>query len=161
MRTAIVSTALLVALAGTGIVGPAAEEPKMPEVMELEDVSFPHQMHLDDFGIECRECHHETDAAKLESPHQEYFADFWINCQICHHESRTPRTSQRCSHCHHDTPFDIADETRSAKVVIHQKCWSCHEVGAGAEASATCATCHSSRPPAKKSDGGNAATNSP
>jgi len=161
MRTAIVGAAALVAIAGLGIAGLAAEENAMPEVMELEDVSFPHQMHFDDFGIECRECHHETDAAKLESPHEEYFEDFWIDCQTCHHESRAPREPQRCSHCHHDSPFNIADETRSSKVVIHQSCWSCHEVGKGAEASTTCGVCHAKRRPAKKNTNQDTATDSP
>lgn len=160
-RPVITSVAVLIALAGTGVAGPVGQEAAVPDVMELEDVIFPHEMHVDDLGIECRECHHETDAAKLKSPHPDYFADFWINCRICHHESQTPRAAQRCSECHHDNPFDIADETRSSKVVIHKSCWSCHEVGLGANASASCATCHENRPPAKTTRGGEAATDRP
>jgi hypothetical protein len=30
----------------------------------------------------------------------------------------------------------------SPKVVIHQSCWECHEIGTGEDASRNCKTCH-------------------
>ena len=42
-------------------------------------------------------------------------------------------------------PRNIADETLSAKVVVHQQCWKCHPVGTGKEASAVCEKCHSGK----------------
>ena len=106
------------------------------------DVEFPHQMHFDDMGMSCEECHHEINAAQLSMPHTEYFDDFWIDCLACHTDSETPSATQACSSCHHSDPTGIADETLSSKVVIHKSCWTCHEIGTGGEASATCDTCH-------------------
>ena len=104
---------------------------------------FPHDEHVDDFEIECDECHHETNAAPLNVPHKDYFEDFWIDCKICHNEAGTTSMGPKgCSDCHHSANGNVADETLSAKVVIHKNCWECHDVGTGADASATCADCH-------------------
>lgn len=105
--------------------------------------TFPHDRHVAEFEIECATCHHETNAQPLSIPHPDYFDDLWIDCSICHHKAgAVALESQACSTCHHPQNGDIADETLSAKVVIHKNCWSCHEVGTGAAASATCKTCH-------------------
>lgn len=114
----------------------------IPAVVRESDVVFPHAMHFEDLGIECATCHHETDAGRLVIPHPEYFDTTWVDCEICHRPQDAPTPAMACSTCHHDSPTSIADQTLSAKVVIHRSCWSCHEVGQGAEASATCATCH-------------------
>ena len=105
-------------------------------------VVFPHEGHYDALEIECETCHHETNAKMLDIPHREYFQDFWIDCGTCHHPSEMPQEAKSCATCHH-CPVDCADETLSTKVVIHENCWRCHEVGTGAEASAGCAFCHS------------------
>ena len=107
---------------------------------------FPHEKHAGEFGVECVKCHHETNAKPLAIPHMDYFNDLWINCGTCHHKAGAEALGpQSCSTCHHARNGDIADETLSAKVVIHKNCWSCHEVGTGAGASATCKTCHPAR----------------
>ena len=106
------------------------------------EVTFPHQLHFEEFGIGCETCHHETNAAELKSPHEDYFDDFWIDCKICHHETESPILAQACPNCHHYPPANIADQTLSPKVVIHKKCWECHEVAKGAEASRNCKFCH-------------------
>ena len=107
------------------------------------EVTFPHLFHYEDLEIECEECHHEINAAKLITPHDEYFNDFWIDCNICHNGNEIVRMeAQACSNCHHSHPHNIADETLCAKVVIHQSCWSCHEVGTGVMASESCEMCH-------------------
>ena len=120
--------------------------PAPPEVIvspaSVGDVTFAHQMHVDDFEIPCAECHHETDAVRLQMPHEDYLQDFWIDCTTCHHDSETPACPQACSTCHHSAPHTVADETMSAKVVIHQSCWKCHEVATGPDASRNCGTCH-------------------
>lgn len=114
------------------------------------EVVFPHKFHYSDLEIACSDCHHETEAPVLHLPHPEYFADFWINCQICHRgEAKAFKETQPCSRCHHASPTDIADETLSAKVVVHKNCWGCHEVGTGEDASQSCSSCHSG----KKKDG--------
>ncbi len=118
-----------------------------PGILELHDVAFPHELHYADLELECESCHHETRAAKLDIPHVEYFVDFWIKCAICHREGEPASESVACSACHHGSPTDIADETLSAKVVLHKSCWSCHEVGTGAEASRSCSGCHTGSAP--------------
>lgn len=115
--------------------------PELVFPSSLGEVVFPHQAHFNDMEIECEACHHETNARMLDIPHVEYFADFWIDCATCHHPSSEPQRAMSCSACHH-CPTHCADESLSSKVVIHASCWRCHEVGAGAAASAACATCH-------------------
>jgi len=138
-RAALTILAVLV-LAGFGAVNLAQNDDQ--EVLELGDVRFPHELHYDTLELECESCHHETQATDLDIPHKEYFEDFWINCAICHREGPAVSGPLACSQCHHRSPADIADETLSAKVVIHQSCWECHEVGSGSQASRSCPTCH-------------------
>lgn len=108
------------------------------------EVSFPHQMHIDDLEMECVECHHQINAEKLNTPHQDFFKSSWINCNICHNGSeRVQQKVFTCSECHDSSPANIADETLSSKVVIHKQCWECHEVSTGKEASESCEICHS------------------
>jgi hypothetical protein len=109
----------------------------------LGDVAFPHLFHFEDLEIECQTCHHETNASTLRMPHEDYFDDFWIDCTICHRsEGSVLSQPQACANCHHDSPTDIADETLSAKVVIHKNCWECHEFEKGENASRGCSKCH-------------------
>jgi hypothetical protein len=111
--------------------------------------TFPHEFHYLELEIDCVTCHHETDAAELVVPHKEIFensADSWARCSSCHRRTAEPAEPQACGNCHHDSPTDVADETLSAKVVIHRSCWSCHDVGTGQPASRACIQCHV-RPP--------------
>ena len=110
------------------------------------EVVFHHQMHLKDLGIKCVECHHQINAKKLITPHPDYFKSSSIKCEICHSESeKIKQKAYTCSACHRTNPISIADETLSAKVVVHQKCWKCHAVGTGKEASKGCEKCHSGK----------------
>jgi len=124
----------------------AEGDQKPQEILFFEstigEVVFPHQAHFEDLEIDCKTCHHEHNAAKLQIPHPEYFEDFWIKCGSCHHEIETPQVAQSCSSCHF-CPIDCADETLTVKVVIHKSCWQCHDGGTGQGASATCVFCHS------------------
>ena len=110
------------------------------------EVIFHHQMHLKDLAIKCVECHHQIDAKQLSTPHPDYLKSSWINCKVCHDESgKIKQKVYSCSECHSTNPIDIADETLSAKVVIHKQCWKCHQVSTGKEASKSCETCHSGK----------------
>lgn len=107
---------------------------------------FPHARHARKLAIECAKCHHETNAGPLSFPHKDYFDDFWIDCSVCHRGSGAVALEpQGCSTCHHSQNGNIADESLSAKVVIHKNCWSCHDMGTGADASSACKKCHSGR----------------
>lgn len=110
------------------------------------EVIFHHQMHTKDLSIACVECHHQINAKELNTPHPDYLKSSWINCRVCHDESgKTKQKVYACSECHPTNPVNIADETLSAKVVIHKQCWKCHPVSNGKEASQLCAKCHSGK----------------
>ena len=142
------STATDQPVAKTSVISPTTDsiisppsEIKSPS--SIGEVSFQHEYHITELELECKTCHHEVMAATLKLPHEEYFQDFWIRCKICHHEVKKPAlVAQACSNCHHSHPATIADETLSAKVVIHKDCWKCHETGTGKEASQECKFCH-------------------
>ena len=110
------------------------------------EVTFTHETHIKDRAIQCVECHHQINAKKLDTPHPDYFKSSSIKCEICHNESdKVKQKAYTCSGCHRTNPINIADETLSAKVVIHKQCWKCHQVGAGKEASKACDFCHSGK----------------
>lgn len=110
------------------------------------EVVFHHEMHIKDLGVKCAECHHSINAKKLDTPHPDYLKSPSIKCEICHDESeRIAQKAYTCSGCHRTNPINIADETLSAKVVIHKQCWKCHQVGSGKEASTVCEKCHSGK----------------
>ena len=116
------------------------------------DVSFPHNTHL---GFGCAACHHQIHAQALDTPHPEYMTSSWIRCQGCHGVNPAmPGPYYKCALCHHSEPHSISDETLSAKVVVHQSCWKCHESGTGVEASKGCGDCHvKEEQPTEASDG--------
>jgi len=108
------------------------------------EVTFRHQMHTGDLAIKCVECHHQINARTLNTPHPDYLKSSWINCKVCHDESgKIRQKAYTCSDCHPTNPVNIADETLSAKVVIHKQCWKCHPVSTGKGASKGCEKCHS------------------
>lgn len=110
------------------------------------EVVFHHEMHTKDLAIKCVACHHQINAQQLTTPHPDYFKSSWINCAICHNASgKVKQSAYSCSACHQANPGNIADETLSTKVVIHQQCWKCHQTGKGKEASTGCEKCHSGK----------------
>jgi hypothetical protein len=135
------------AIAATLLAGCSAESSAsgVPEASVIPRAVFPHDDHVTRFGLKCRQCHHETDARVLQTPHPNYLSGNGVQCGTCHHSSSEPHRAQGCSNCHPVTPGDAADETLSAKVVIHETCWRCHQVARGAAASRTCSGCHAGR----------------
>jgi hypothetical protein len=110
------------------------------------EVTFHHEMHYKDLAIKCVECHHSIDAKVLATPHPEYLKSSSIKCEICHSASAGLKQNvYTCSACHSTNPADIADETLSAKVVVHKQCWKCHQVGTGRDASVACKKCHAGK----------------
>lgn len=127
----------------------AAAAPIPSEIIiasSVGEVTFRHQMHIKDLSVKCADCHHQIDAKPLSTPHPDYFRSSWINCKTCHSaaENGAPK-AYICSGCHRTNPINIADETLSAKVVVHKQCWKCHGVGAGKDASKGCEKCHSGK----------------
>ena len=148
MRRSLYAAGIIAILLITGLSHSQQQgvEMRVPPVIKtpssIGEVSFPHQKHYTEFGITCKSCHHETNAMNLKVPHPEYFNDVWTNCNKCHHEKITHTETQKCSHCHHVNPTNVADETMSAKVVIHKQCGTCHGLNTGSDASKNCKLCH-------------------
>jgi c(7)-type cytochrome triheme protein len=110
---------------------------------ERGDVMFPHKLHVKEQKLKCATCHHQIRAIELETPHPDYLETARVNCHVCHEvESAASQQYYQCAKCHYSQPKDYADETLSAKVVIHKNCWKCHDQGTGAEVSARCDDCH-------------------
>jgi hypothetical protein len=121
-----------------------ARRPRMPNVITFEsslgEVHFPHRVHQ---KMGCQTCHHQIHAKDLATPHEAYLTYSWVNCHDCHNpESETDTTYYGCARCHHTNLENIADETLSAKVVVHKSCWKCHQSGTGKDASESCSFCH-------------------
>src|SRR4030067_1133669 len=117
-----------------------AATPEIPSEINIPssvgEVLFRHRMHIRDLSIKCVDCHHQINAKQLITPHPDYFGSSWINCKTCHDESeKIAQKPYICSECHQTRPKNIADETLSAKVVVHKQCWKCHGEGTGEEAS--------------------------
>lgn len=143
--------ALWLAAAGA-TVQQGAPGPEPPELLRLPapdgEVVFPHRAHTDDFGVECKVCHHELNARPLNTPHEGYLSDVEIDCQGCHGgQAGTDRPVLACSRCHQGSAASRGHQTLSAKAAIHQSCWACHEVRTGAQASKACPTCHAGGAP--------------
>jgi len=133
------------ATAGAPAGAPApARRPPMPNVITFEsalgEVRFPHRVHQ---KMGCQNCHHQIHAKDLATPHEAYLGYSWVNCQDCHNPDSATNTSYYgCAKCHHTNLENIADETLSAKVVVHKSCWKCHQSGTGVAASEGCGFCH-------------------
>ncbi len=129
---------------------PAAKGGEIPAEItfpsSVGEVTFRHEVHFKDLGAQCTDCHHQIEAKALKTPHPQYVQSSWVNCKGCHDESgQAGQASYTCSDCHPARPSHIADETLSAKVVVHTQCWKCHAPGTGRDASAGCVKCHSGK----------------
>ncbi len=145
----LLAAASVVLLAAAGVCA-AADPVQIPAEIVIPssvgEVTFRHQAHIKERAIQCGQCHHQINAKKLETPHPDYLKSSWINCKVCHEESgKTKQSVYACSACHRASNGNIADETLSAKVVIHKQCWNCHPVGTAKDASASCNLCHSGK----------------
>jgi len=143
---AAISAMLLVAASLPANSAPVDVPPERIFPSSVGEVVFHHQMHIKDLSIKCVDCHHQINAKKLSTPHPDYFKSSSVKCEICHDESeKIKQKAYTCSVCHHTNPVNIADETLSAKVVIHKQCWKCHAVSTGKDASKGCEKCHSGK----------------
>lgn len=110
------------------------------ELSSVGDVCFPHRTHR---KLGCETCHHQSRAKPLVTPHPDYLTSSWHSCESCHDpDTASQKRYRNCLSCHLPDPDNIADETPSSKVALHENCWKCHEKGTGAEASKRCPDCH-------------------
>ena len=87
---------------------------------ELGAKKWGHKKHQEEYGVDCRECHHKNTDIEPEPQ----------NCADCH-DSGAP-TGQKAEK---GTPPDLAD-------AVHARCVTCHEEMFAAKAKG-CAQCHS------------------
>ncbi len=104
---------LLGAVTMTLIVGPLSAD-DMPEDILIENegyatdrkgpVSFSHLSHSEDYGVECRECHHIYEDGE----------NVWDESDEV----------QKCRECH--IPTENRGKVKKLKIAFHRKCKNCH-----------------------------------
>ncbi len=144
----------------------SAEKPETPVRIMFQaagqDVLFDHVTHVDIYGFQCTDCHHEIaqEAGAKEAPcgschtresehlpafgenglfnHQEHSEYYGLDCAQCHHEmDDMGMDPQQCSSCHMP---DAGIPTMAE--ASHMQCIGCHsDMGAG-PVKADCNSCH-------------------
>jgi len=170
--------ALLIAvvLLAAGVVSYAAYPVKSPDkpvrvmltAAGQKNVLFDHQVHQDEYGLECSDCHHSI-AEKKGMPeqacgschkadgafkpalgkkgmfdHETHSQDLGLSCQDCHHmyDEQSGGEPQACSACHMDTGDE---DMPSLEDACHKQCIGCHaDMGSGPTTS-NCNECHKPR----------------
>lgn len=118
-RDKTIALSLAVILFVVGIISLTAFSAKKPETpirimykSTAGDVLFDHKEHVEGYGLECIDCHHEFDEDEQEKP-------------------------QACIDCHQGEEIGDAFERSEA---FHQQCVECHnDVGSGP---VQCSECH-------------------
>lgn len=90
---------------------------------ELASKKWGHKKHQEEYGLDCRECHHKNTDIEPEPQ----------NCADCH-ESGAPPTNKKPEE---GVPPNLAD-------AVHARCVTCHEDMFAAKAKG-CAQCHSQK----------------
>ncbi len=118
-----------------------------PEIITIPsiigEINLLHGKHFKEYGVECKSCHHEIYAPKLNIPHGEYSRHIWKGCNYCHTGDKNQKVDYKCGNCHKILTTNFAEETQSSKVVIHKNCSLCHDMGKEKKAAANCKFCHS------------------
>jgi len=111
-------------------------------------VVFGHLAHVEDYGLECEDCHHDGEA--FERP---------MECGACHPKAFDEAFAQnhqqafsdpeQCLRCHYDDPATEAPEDRPDPYWIavradafHSQCMGCHESMGGPAGDESCNQCH-------------------
>lgn len=144
--------AVLLAIAVAGFTAGATEK-TTPARVVMDNaggrVIFSHKFHIEDYGLECTDCHHDD----IE-------AETYLACGSCHpsefneafrtdHPERFP-DDEACLRCHYDTPTEtLSDDDRPDTDFIplradafHTQCMSCHEENGGPYGDDSCNDCH-------------------
>jgi c(7)-type cytochrome triheme protein len=98
-------------------------------------VEFPHQLHFDDAGIECRECHHRfKDGENIVDESELYEGAEGVKCSSCHKNKTGFRFKP-----------DLDPTKRTLRQAYHRMCIGCHrKLSRDNEKSGpvTCGVCH-------------------
>lgn len=116
-------------------------------------VVFSHMVHAEDYGLECTECHHDSDGGMAENERPE-------SCSVCHPASYDGRwvawhqtqfkDKRKCLRCHVKDPSGgVSPEERpdlgtlpTQTEAFHEQCMGCHEDMGGPAGENTCKACH-------------------
>ena len=137
------------------------------------NVLFDHQIHSDDYGLKCSDCHHSYDDTVKDKPvaceschtpkskyvpafgkngkfdHDLHSMDLGLACNDCHHNyyEEDGGEPQPCSDCHEP---GVEDDFMLGRVqAFHKQCIGCHEESGVTPGANDCSGCHE---PRKKSD---------
>ncbi len=91
--------------------------------------------------MQCATCHH-IEFTKTDWGHDMHVEDFGLDCTSCHHEDTDIEPEpQNCANCHFTgyTPAD--DPMPSLKTAVHARCMDCHQDYFD-EGLNGCASCH-------------------
>lgn len=111
-------------------------------------VTFRHQEHIQRFGFQCADCHHEENCRDCHQPKAASLQAGNLNemharCARCHQTTGNPKV---CAHCHSDQEIPPFSHKQVGLVLSadHKeiaKCTDCH-VRARYRQKPTCSTCH-------------------
>lgn len=150
-----VVVAVCIVVAAVGYLLPQ-DSPDAPTRVVMENsggrVFFTHQLHAEDLGLACEDCHHDGLVEEGAKP---------LPCATCHpkefddefrlkHQKSFP-SNDYCERCHYTEPSaDMPDEDRPDTDMLpltgdafHWQCMGCHEsMGAGPYGDESCTECH-------------------
>lgn len=87
----------------------------------------------------CATCHHMEFGPKVKWTHKAHAEDYGIDCRECHHKDKNIEPEpQNCADCHQKTGDKDMPSLRTA---VHDKCRSCHVEMFDAKVKG-CAQCH-------------------
>ncbi len=150
--TVIVAALCVAAAAGYVLFPEGKREVPVRVVMENAGgrVIFSHQAHIQEYGFECTDCHHD-----------DIGQDTFLACGTCHpkaydekflaeHQKNFP-DKEACLRCHDEIPegptLPVEDRPSTEDIPLridafHSQCMSCHEENGGPTEDDSCYECH-------------------
>ncbi|MFP3998429.1 MAG: cytochrome c3 family protein [Desulfobacterales bacterium] len=112
-----------------------------------EEGIFDHDVHAEQYGLSCKDCHHMYDEDSGASPQHcnachadtgdEYMPgltdSYHQQCIGCHVDFGTGPTTENCNDCH---------QARGRTDAFHDQCTDCHEEMGTGPAKDDCSSCH-------------------
>lgn len=147
--TIVTALLLITGLAGYLIPAPKAEEPRRVLLQSTGGkVIFAHEKHVNDYGQDCADCHHQG-TANVESPEQT------VDCGSCHPKAFDQAfveqhpdafTDERlCVTCHHMEFKGLVFDHPAHQEYAADDCTTCHhDERIDPDGPSRCSSCHTS-----------------